>query len=100
MIDFRSDNTHGVSPEILDALARAGRGTDTSYGNDAVTARLRDRCRDVFEHDVEIFPVITGTAGNALAIAAMTPPWGGVFCHDQAHIHLDELGAPEFFTGG
>lgn len=72
----------------------------TSYGEDQITERVRSRCRDIFETDVEIFPVISGTAGNALAIAAMTPPWGGVFCHEDAHIHRDELGAPEFFTGG
>jgi threonine aldolase len=99
-IDFRSDNTHGASPEILGAVTRAAAGNLTSYGGDAITARVRERCRDIFETDVEIFPVLTGTAGNALAIAAMTPPWGGVFCHDDAHIHRDEMGAPEFFTGG
>ena len=98
--DFRSDNTHGASPEILEALTRAAAGTMTSYGGDAITARVRERCREIFEHDVEIFPVLSGTAGNALAIASMTPPWGGVFCHDDAHIHRDELGAPEFFTHG
>lgn len=99
-IDFRSDNTHGASPEILEALTRAAAGTMTSYGGDAVTDRVRQRCRDLFAHDVEVFPVLTGTAGNALAIASMTPPWGGVFCHEDAHIHRDELGAPEFFTHG
>lgn len=98
--DFRSDNTHGVSPEILAAIERAGSGTMTSYGDDAITARVRDRCREIFETEVEIFPTTSGTAGNALAIASMTPPWGGVFCHEDAHIHRDELGAPEFFTGG
>jgi threonine aldolase len=98
--DFRSDNTHGASPEILEALARIAAGTITSYGNDEITARLRERCRALFETDLEILPVSTGTGGNALSIAAMTPPWGGVFCHDDAHIHRDEMGAPEFFTNG
>ena len=100
MIDFRSDNTHGASPEILEALTRAAAGTMTSYGGDAITARLRERCSALFEHDVDIFPVLTGTAGNALALASLTPPWGNVLCHEDAHIHRDELGAPEFFTHG
>lgn len=100
MIDFRSDNTHGAAPAILDALARASAGTTTSYGEDPISARLRDRCRAIFETDCDVVPVLTGTAGNALAIAAMTPPWGAVFCHEDAHIHRDEMGAPEFFTGG
>lgn len=98
--DFRSDNTHGASPEILEALTRAAAGTMTSYGGDAYTARVRERCRAIFETDVEVFPILTGTAGNALAIASMTPPWGNVFCHEDAHIHRDELGATELFTGG
>lgn len=99
-MDFRSDNTHGASPEITEALARAAAGTATSYGDDPFTARVRERCRELFECDLEIFPVLTGTAANALSVAAMTPPWGGVFCHEDAHIHRDELGAPELFTGG
>lgn len=100
VIDFRSDNTHGAAPEILDALARAAGGTTTSYGEDPISARLRERCRAIFETDCDVVPVLTGTAGNALAIAAMTPPWGAVFCHEDAHIQRDEMGAPEFFTGG
>lgn len=99
-IDFRSDNTHGASPEITEAVAKATAGRVTSYGEDPFTTRVRARCRELFECDLEIFPVLTGTAANALSIAAMTPPWGGVFCHEDAHIHRDELGAPEFFTGG
>lgn len=100
MIDFRSDNTHGASPEILTALARASSGTTTSYGEDPITLRVRDRCREIFEIDCDVLPVLTGTAGNALAIASVTPPWGAVFCHEDAHIHRDEMAAPEFFTGG
>jgi len=98
--DFRSDNVHGSSPEILEAIARAAPGTATSYGGDEITARLRKRCSEIFDRDVDVFPVITGTAGNALAIASMTPPWGAVFCHEDAHIQRDELGAVEFLSGG
>lgn len=71
-----------------------------SYGADEVTARVRRQCSEIFETDVEIVPVLTGTAGNALTIAAMTPSWRSVFCHEDAHIERDELGAPEFFSGG
>ena len=72
----------------------------TSYGGDPVTAKVRERCREIFETDLEVFPVVSGTAGNALAIASMTGPEGTVFCHEDAHIIRDERGAPEFFTGG
>ena len=100
MTDFRSDNVLGCSPEVMTAIEHANAGTQTSYGGDEITARLRRRCCELFAADVDVFPVLTGTAGNALAIAAMTPPWGAVFCHEDAHIHREELGAVEFFSGG
>lgn len=99
-IDLRSDNTLGASPEIVDAVTRAADGALSPYGNDEITERVRARCREIFETDADVVPVITGTAGNSLAIASMTPSWGAVFCHTDAHIQRDELGAPEFFTGG
>ena len=100
MSDFRSDNVLGGSAEVVDAIARAAAGTMTSYGGDEITARVRKLCSAIFERDVDVFPVVSGTAGNALAIAALTPPWGAVFCHEDAHIQRDELGAVEFFSGG
>jgi threonine aldolase len=54
----------------------------------------------VFEHDVAVFLVPTGTAANALVLAHLTPPWGAVLCHAGSHIATDECGAPEFFGGG
>jgi threonine aldolase len=98
-MDFRSDNTHGCSPEIIEALTRANRGTMTSYGDDAVTARLRERCSELFACEVEVFPVLTGTAANALAIASIAAPDDRIVCHHDAHIHLEELGASELFSG-
>ncbi len=98
--DFSSDNVTGVAPEILAALARANYGTAHSYGDDEWTHRLTRLAQDVFECDLAIYPVATGTAANALALAAMVPAHGGIYCHETAHIEKDECGAPEFFTGG
>lgn len=64
------------------------------------TRRLEALASAVFETDVAIFPVTTGTAANALALATLTPPYGAVYCHETAHVMTDECGAPEFFTGG
>jgi len=98
---FASDNTSGVPPEIMAALARANEGFTPSYGADPLTAVVRNRIRDLFEApEAAVYLVATGTAANALAIAAFCPPWGAVFCHDHAHIAEDECGAPEFYTGG
>jgi threonine aldolase len=99
-MNFRSDNVTGAAPEILAALMAANEGTAASYGADAITTRLNERFNAIFEREVAVFPVATGTAANALAIAAVTPPWGVVYCHSESHIQVDECGAPEFFTGG
>ncbi len=98
-MDFRSDNVAGASPAILDAIAAANSGTESPYGNDAITARLKERLGALFEHEVAVFPVATGTAANALALAALSPPWGAIFSHEDAHVAVDECGAPEFFSG-
>jgi threonine aldolase len=99
-MDFRSDNVAGASPEILAALAAANGGTAAAYGADEITARLEARFRELFEHEIAVFPVATGTAANALALATLTPPWGVIYCHEEAHAAIDECGAPEFFSGG
>ena len=99
-LDFRSDNVGGMAPQVLAALTEANEGAQSSYGDDAVTRRLEARLADLFEHEVTMFTVATGSAANALALAALTPGWGSVLCHREAHIATDECGAPEFFTGG
>lgn len=97
---FRSDNTAAAAPEILAALIAANEGVAPAYGNDAWTARLDAAFSAVFERDVRVFTVASGTAANAIALAYITPPWGAVLCHREAHIERDEGGAPEFYAGG
>ena len=99
-MNFASDNTAAVAPGIMDGLLRANDGFALGYGNDALTRDVEKRISDVFECDAAVFLVPTGTAANALSLAHVTPPWGGVLCHEQAHIMSDECGAPEFFGGG
>ena len=99
-MNFASDNAAGVAPEILAAIAAANEGSALAYGNDASTRRVEQHFAELFEHEVTVFLVPTGTAANALAIAHLTPPWGAVLCHAEAHIATDECGAPEFFGGG
>jgi threonine aldolase len=100
MIDYRSDNTGRAAPEILDALVRANSGTALGYGGDEWTARLQERYSELFETKVRVFPVATGTAANALSLAAIAPSWGLVFCSALAHINTSETNAAGFFGGG
>ena len=99
-MNFSSDNAAGVSPEIMAALQAANRGAASAYGADAISQRLDGLFADLFEREVAVFPVATGTAANALALACLTPPWGVVYCHEEAHVEVDECGAPEFYSGG
>jgi threonine aldolase len=98
-VNFASNNTAPVAPAILDAIVEANRGFAPGYGNDDWTAGVERRLSEIFERDVAVFLVPTGTAANALALAQVSPPWGAVFCHSQSHILTDECGAPEFFGG-
>jgi threonine aldolase len=100
-IELRSDNAAGVAPEILTAIAGANSGGALAYGGDDWTARLQQTVADVFEDpDVRVFPVVSGTAANALALAALCPPWGAVLGHETAHIIRNECGATSMFAGG
>ncbi len=99
-IDFRSDNTGRAAPEIIAALAAANEGTQASYGGDELTARVQRRFSELFETAVTVYPVATGTAANAIALAAMSPPWGAVYCSPEAHVTTSEANATGFFGGG
>ena len=100
MIDYRSDNTGRAAPEILEALVKANDGTALGYGADEWTARLQERFSELFQTKVRVFPVATGTAANALSLAASSPSWGLVYCSEAAHINTAEANAAGFFGGG
>ncbi|ACK52758.1 Threonine aldolase [Methylocella silvestris BL2] len=100
MMDFTSDNTSGVSEKIMQAILKANAGSSAAYGVDPFTARASALLSEIFEKELAVFLVATGTAANALALGALCPPWGAVFCHARAHIFEDECGAPEMFTAG
>jgi threonine aldolase len=97
---FLSDNAAAPCPEVLAAIAAAAPASAAGYDGDAISAQLDDAFGALFGRACTVLPVSTGTAANALALAGMVPPFGAVVCHAEAHIHVDECGAPEFFTGG
>lgn len=99
-MNFASDNTTGIHPRILASIAAAAGGRAMPYGDDEITRRVERRFAEVFERDCAVFMVGTGAAANALALAALVPPWGAVYCHPGGHINADECGAPEFYTAG
>jgi threonine aldolase len=98
--DFASDNVAPVMPEAMDALAAANTGYAAGYGSDPVTARAADLIRQVLDADAEVRFVASGTAANALTLAALAAPHEAVICHEGAHVATDEAGAPGFFGSG
>src|SRR5436305_7569772 len=96
---FVSDNAAAAHPRVLEAIAASNR-IDTAYDGDEWSLRLDGAFSDLFGTEVRAFWVTTGTAANCLALAALCPPYRGILCHRDAHIEVDEAGAPGFFTGG
>ncbi len=97
---FFSDNTASACPEIIEAITGANRGLEKAYGDDRWTRRLDEVLSGFFEKPVRAFAVATGTAANSLSLATLSPPYGAIFAHEEAHIACDECGAPGFFSGG
>jgi threonine aldolase len=97
---FASDNWAGASDRVIASVAGQARIGGPAYGGDPVTAKVARRFSEIFEREVAVFFVATGTAANALGLSAYARPGGIVFCHREAHIVTDEAGATEFFSGG
>jgi threonine aldolase len=96
---FVSDNAAAAHPKVIEAIA-ASNLVDTAYDGDEWSKRLDGAFSALFGTEVRAFWVATGTAANGLALAALCPPYGAILCHRDAHIEVDEAGAPAFFTGG
>jgi threonine aldolase len=98
--EFASDNTAGAAPEALRSLIDANAGSMASYGDDEISARAGDLIREMLDADAEVRFVASGTAANAVALAALCRPFEAVVAHEHAHIIVNETGAPALFGGG
>ncbi len=98
---FASDNASPAHPRVMEALMQANAGHAPSYGEEPAMERVRNRLREIFEApEAAVYLVATGTTANALSLACHVQPWQAVYCHREAHVQMDECGAPEFYTGG
>jgi threonine aldolase len=98
-MQFLSDNAARVHPLVWQAM-QAADAPDAAYDNDVLSRRLDAVFADLFGRDCAVVWTSTGTAANCLALATMVQPHGGVICHREAHIEMDECGAPGFFLHG
>jgi threonine aldolase len=97
---FASDNWAGVHPAISRRLSEAASGYSAAYGASELDHKIEAQFNQLFDREVAVFFVATGTAANSLALASVNRPGGVTFCHREAHMLEDECGAPEFFTHG
>ncbi|MCC9624289.1 beta-eliminating lyase-related protein [Thalassospira sp. MA62] len=99
-MNFASDNVTPFCPEILQALQEQGHSSAPAYGGDDISQALDGAFSNLFETDVTVIPVSTGTAANCIALSALVSPYGGVVCHHESHINEDESTGVAFFTCG
>ncbi len=99
-MNFASDTSAPAHPKVLEAVLAANEGSAASYGADLWTTKAGSVLCDLFETDLAVTFVSSGTAANALALSILCSPDGAVICHENAHINRDERGAPEFYTQG
>lgn len=99
-MNFASDNWSGATDAVMAAITRHKDGFVPAYGADTLTKAIAERFSEMFEKDVAVYFVGSGTAANAISMAAGARPGGLIFCSADAHLYNDEMGASEFFTGG
>lgn len=99
-MNFGSDNHSGTSEQVMAAMMEANHGFTHGYGDDSWTRKATDELKRIFECDLDVFFVATGTAANCLALSCLTQPWETILCHAGSHVLIDESTAPEFFTAG
>ncbi|CAN7308987.1 low specificity L-threonine aldolase [Phyllobacterium sp. LjRoot231] len=97
---FASDNWAGAHPKIAENLNKHASGFASAYGTSTLDKAVEQTFNEIFEREVAVFFVATGTAANSLAQASIAKPGGVTFAHREAHTIADEGGAPEYLTGG
>jgi len=96
---FASDNNSGVHPLIMDAIYKVNTGHTIGYGDDKYTFSAIKKFKEIFGDEAHLFFVFIGTAANVLGLTAATRSWNSVICAETSHIHEDECGAPEKYSG-
>lgn len=96
---FASDNWAGAHPLIAESLVKAAGAYSVPYGEGETDRRVERKLCELFEREVEVFFVGTGTAANALSLASQAKPASVFFCHPKAHV-THEGGAVELMTNG
>jgi threonine aldolase len=96
---FASDNSAGVHPSVLSAIAIVNEGHTLAYGHDPYTQEIERRVAAQFGERAQAFFVFNGSAANVLSLRAACRPWEAAICAESAHVNVDECGALESVAG-
>ena len=97
MLSFESDYITGAHPKVLEALVKTNHEVLVGYGEDAYSARAKDRIRAACEApDAGVYFLTGGTQTNAVVISALLRDWEGVIAATTGHVALHEAGAIEY----
>ncbi len=97
---FASDNAASVHPRVLEAIAACNRGHAFGYGHDPYTQAVERRlAAELGVPDASVFFVFNGSGANVLSLRAALRPWEAAVVSECAHLHTDEVGAPEAVAG-
>jgi len=98
MRSFGSDNHSGIHPDILKSISDVNDNHAIAYGDDAWTIEAKEKFKELFGSNAEVFFVFNGTGANVISLQAATNPYNSIIAANTAHISVDECGAPEHFT--
>jgi len=96
---FGSDNFAGIHPNILKAIQAVNNGYDLAYGQDPYTSSLVEIFKNIFDKEVDVLLTFGGTGANIVALQSVLQSFNAIICADIAHIHTDECGSIEKFSG-
>lgn len=98
-INFCADEVSNANPEVMSALATFC--SDNGYASDVeCNERLTSIFSDLFEIDVEIFPIITEAAANAQALSSVANSSSKIYCHSESRVYVDHAETVQLFTKG
>ena len=96
---FASDNAAGAHPRVLQDLLRIGSTYDKAYGDDPITKRAQTALKKLLGEDAHIHFVFNGTGANVLGLTTLLRSYQSVIATQASHVHVDECGALENFSG-
>jgi threonine aldolase len=97
MIDYRSDTVTKPSPNMLEAMFKAGVGDDV-FGEDPTVNALESLAAEMFGMEAALY-CPSGTMTNQIAIICHTQPGDEVICDKLSHVYVYEGGGIAFNSG-